>query len=208
MDRGAWRAIVHVGCKESDMTEQLTLTFFYHVETPPLLYNPTAGICENPALLVLSPSWPQSLYWFLCWPLRVRLLQIACSFPPPHYRLLMRTGAAHPPQKLAWPCWPLELSYDPKQPPNFMAALAGYQGCTLPLSFCWLLILEYSRQSASNPTGLRPHSPIQPYLSPLLLWNTFSREKTFKPVTTLLPFSILKFNPHNKLIMHNCTICL
>ena len=66
------------------MTERLTLTFFYLVETPPLLYNPTAGICENPALLVLAPSWPQSLYWFLCWLLRVRLLQVACSFPPPH----------------------------------------------------------------------------------------------------------------------------
>ena len=28
MDRGAWQIIVHQGHKESDMTEQLTLSFF------------------------------------------------------------------------------------------------------------------------------------------------------------------------------------
>ena len=32
MDRGAWRATVHgVGCKESDMTERLTLTIYCRV---------------------------------------------------------------------------------------------------------------------------------------------------------------------------------
>lgn len=163
------------------------------------------GTCETPTLSSCLHPGPQGPHWFLCWLLQSSLSSRSMLLP--HYRLLI-PGAST--QKPAWPCWPLELAYDPKPPPTFMAALAGYQGCTSLLSSCWLLILEnYPRKSAHIPDRTQAHIHVFNSTPPLDGSETFSKgRKPFKPVSTLLSFSILKFSPYKQLTMYNLRLAL
>ena len=125
--------------------------------------------------------------------------------PSPPYRLLMRTGAAHPPRNKHGPADPWNCHVTPNNHQISWQLWLDIEVAHYHCPFVDYWFWNIPDDLPATPLDSDLHSPVQLYLSPLLLWNTFSGEKTFKPVTTLLLFSILKFNPHNKLIIYNCS---